>query len=268
MRLAYGYATLGDIDMAMAHWQRSAEIVADEVSPAKIHKLRALILLGNKGGIPMQQVLDALGPLDPGSTDRMEIEANLAIIRGEARDWLASHSRYLTECLDVEIDEAYADKWRECGVWLDGLLLAAGEEVRARAAARNRLEWLSKFVEFWGRPKYFPRHPVILGDEDKALEAIETRLAHDRGNPYMFRLYLDDDLRFTLYHDPVLGAIRDHPRFGAVVAEVEADLAQQFGNVREMERSGELPTIEKLRAELGREGESSTDQPGELAVAF
>ena len=34
------------------------------------------------------------------------------------------------------------------------------------------------------------------------------------------------------------------------VAEVEADLAQQLENVREMERKGELPTLEELRAKL------------------
>jgi hypothetical protein len=34
------------------------------------------------------------------------------------------------------------------------------------------------------------------------------------------------------------------------VAEVEANLAQQLENVREMERKDELPTPEELRAEL------------------
>lgn len=34
------------------------------------------------------------------------------------------------------------------------------------------------------------------------------------------------------------------------VAEVEADLAQQLENVREMVRKDELPTLEELRAEL------------------
>jgi len=34
------------------------------------------------------------------------------------------------------------------------------------------------------------------------------------------------------------------------VAEVEADLAQQLENVGKMERKGELPALEELRAEL------------------
>jgi tetratricopeptide (TPR) repeat protein len=249
--IAYGYATLGDIDMAMAYWERARRILADDVSPDKHHILRALILLGNKDGIPMQQVLDALKPIDVGSTDRMEIEANLAIIRGEARGWLDSHAEYFSGCLDAQIDEAYADKWRECGVWLDALLLSAGEEERARAAVKKRREYDSIWLEFLGGPFPFPREAVILGEEEKALREFERKLAHYRGNPHMFRLYLDEDLRFMLYHDPVLAPIRDHPRFQAVVAEVEADLAQQLEDVREMERKGELPTLEKLKAELG-----------------
>jgi len=42
---------------------------------------------------------------------------------------------------------------------------------------------------------------------------------------------------------------RDHPRFRAPVAEVEAGLAQQLENVRALERNGELPTLEPLQAE-------------------
>jgi hypothetical protein len=126
----------------------------------------------------------------------MKIEANLAIIRGEARDWLDRHAEYLSECLHAEIDEAYADKWRECGVWLDALLLAAGEETRVRAAARKRMEWDSIWLEYSGGPVPYPRESAILGEEVRALEEIEQKLANYRGNPHMFRLYFDEDLRF------------------------------------------------------------------------
>jgi TolB-like protein len=253
MSIAYGYATLGDIDMAMAYWQRAERIFADDVSPDKHHVLRALILLSGKVGIPMQQVLDALKPLDVGSTDRMEIEASLAIIRGEARDWLASHTEYLSDCLESEIDEAYADNWRDCGVWLDGLLLAAGEVERARAAAKKRMELDSIWWEFTGGPIPWPHESTILGEEDEALEILEKYLTNFRGNPHTFRLYLFEDLRFMLYHDPILEPLRDDARFRAVVVKVEADLAEQLDNVRELERKGELPTLEALRAEFSTE---------------
>ncbi len=69
-----------------------------------------------------------------------------------------------------------------------------------------------------------------------------------RGNPFHNNPGIL--MRYFLYHDPALDAIRDDPRFQALVAEVEADLAEQLENVREMERNGELPTLEELRVEL------------------
>ena len=254
MQTAYAYATLGDIDMAMAYWERANQIVADDVSPVQLQILRALILLSDKDRMPTQQVFDVLEAVDVGSTHRMEIEANLAIINGDAKEWLDSHAEHLSECLNAPIDEAYPNKWPECNMWLDGVLQAAGDEARARAAAEKRLPWFQRWME-WGGEQVSgdPRDFVILGKEDQALDDFELRLADYRGNPYMNRLFLDESLRFMLYHDPLLSPIRDHPRFQAVVAEVEADLAQQLENVREMERRGEIPTLEELQAEIASE---------------
>jgi hypothetical protein len=58
-------------------------------------------------------------------------------------------------------------------------------------------------------------------------------------------------IRFFLYRNILLDAIRDHPRFQAMVAVVESDMAQQLENVREMEKKGELPTLKELRRQLG-----------------
>ena len=76
-------------------------------------------------------------------------------------------------------------------------------------------------------------------DNDGDFDLAHTR----RNNPNLL-------LRFIIYHDTTLDPIRDHPRFQALVSEVEADLAQQLENVREMERKGELPTLEEVRAGL------------------
>ena len=62
--------------------------------------------------------------------------------------------------------------------------------------------------------------------------------------------YISSGLRFTLYRNIFLDDIRDHPRFQAMVAVVESDMAEQLENVREMERRGELPTLEELSAGL------------------
>jgi hypothetical protein len=55
--------------------------------------------------------------------------------------------------------------------------------------------------------------------------------------------------RFHLLHNPNLESIRSTPEFAAVIAEIEADMAEQLARVREMQRSGELTAIPELAAE-------------------
>ena len=86
----------------------------------------------------------------------------------------------------------------------------------------------------------------MLGRHEEALDLLETLVAeHWRGSWLPFF-----NLSYILYYDISFDAIRDHPRFQAMVELIEADLAEQLENVREMERRGELPTLEQLRAEL------------------
>jgi hypothetical protein len=46
--------------------------------------------------------------------------------------------------------------------------------------------------------------------------------------------------------DPCLESLHDEPEFAAIVAEIEADMAEQLARVREMERSGELEPIPEI----------------------
>ena len=82
------------------------------------------------------------------------------------------------------------------------------------------------------------------GRADEALGVLENLVASGwRGAPNVL-------LRFTLYFDVALEAIRDDERFQAIVATIEADMAQQLENVREMQRRGELPTLEELKVAI------------------
>jgi hypothetical protein len=66
------------------------------------------------------------------------------------------------------------------------------------------------------------------------------------------RLAIDEGWRvhwwYYLKHDPNLESLHDEPEFQAMVAEIEADMAEQLARVREMERNGELEPIPELSA--------------------
>ncbi len=49
-------------------------------------------------------------------------------------------------------------------------------------------------------------------------------------------------------HRPNLESLHDEPEFQAMVAEIEADMANQLARVREMERNGELEPIPEVSA--------------------
>ncbi len=47
-----------------------------------------------------------------------------------------------------------------------------------------------------------------------------------------------------------LESLHDEPEFQAMVAEIEADMAEQLARVREMEKNGELAAIPRSEANL------------------
>ena len=49
--------------------------------------------------------------------------------------------------------------------------------------------------------------------------------------------------------DPVFEPLWELPEFQSLMAEVEAEMAAQLANLREMERNGELTAIPELAAE-------------------
>jgi TolB-like protein len=233
--LSRAYATLGDLDMAMAYLERAAQMYAAEPYPGHFAYQQATFLLGSK---------DNLQP---------EAEGQLAIITGNAAEWLASREDDLSPCLTAEIDRSYVDRI-ECEVWLDRVLQLTNNERRALTAVKERIiamrvwlaaDWPYKEDLYRAYAMYY----AVLGKKDEALDFFEKLVRSGwRGDPEYSNPNLL--LRFIIYHDTTLDPIRDHPRFQALVSEVEADLAQQLENVREMERKGELPTLEELRAGL------------------
>jgi tetratricopeptide (TPR) repeat protein len=80
---------------------------------------------------------------------------------------------------------------------------------------------------------------ALRGDTQKALSAL--RKAIDEGWRALWWYYLK--------FDPTLESLHDEPEYQAMIAEIEADMAEQLARVREMERNGELEPIPELAAE-------------------
>ncbi len=80
---------------------------------------------------------------------------------------------------------------------------------------------------------------ALQGDKQKALAAL--RQAIDEGWRSLWWYYLK--------YDPTLESLHDEPEYQAMVAEIEADMAEQLARVREMERNGELEPIPELAAD-------------------
>jgi hypothetical protein len=80
---------------------------------------------------------------------------------------------------------------------------------------------------------------ALRGEKERALAALREHAA--AGMRYMWR--------WQLLYNRNLESIRDTPEFAAIVAEIEADMAEQLARVREMQRSGELTAIPELAVE-------------------
>ena len=84
----------------------------------------------------------------------------------------------------------------------------------------------------------------LMGRKEEALSLLEDSVREGwRGG-----VGRHHDWRLFAYYLVEVDAIRDHPRFRAAIATIEADLAQQLENVRAMQQRGEVPTLEDVRA--------------------
>ena len=159
--------------------------------------------------------------------------------RGRYAEARALYEEAYPELLNQDDPKVVGRNWR-AATDLALVLSKTGEQERA-----NRLLERS-FRHIQSMPRRSPPYVVrdvkiyaLQGEKQKALSAL--RQAIDEG--WRFRWW------YFLKYDPNLESLHDEPEFQAMVAEIEADMAEQLERVREMEKNGELEPIPELAAE-------------------
>ncbi len=79
---------------------------------------------------------------------------------------------------------------------------------------------------------------ALQGDKQKALSALQRAIDEGWRNSWWY----------YLKYDPILESLHDEPKYQAMVAEIEADMAAQLARVREMERNGEFAVLPRGQA--------------------
>jgi len=163
---------------------------------------------------------------------------------GRPADALARVETIRPKCLAAK---SIPDEYISCPIELIRIYQDLGEHTAAEnlgdAIVQREKLWSDGYPANSARLDY-ARALAGAGRADEALDVLENLVASGwRGEPNIL-------LRFTLNFDVAFDAIRDDERFQAIVATIEADMAQQLENVREMQRRGELPTLEELQVEI------------------
>jgi hypothetical protein len=173
----------------------------------------------------------------------MRLGVFVDLVTGRPEDALARMEAFLRECVgatDIPV------KWMNCPPHLVRVYQELGDQ-KAEQALSDAIVRRGKFLGDEYPVVWFQLHYAgalaTAGRTDAALDVLENLVSSGwRGH------HSNRHLGFLLCCDVSFDAIRDHERFRAIAATIEADMAQQLENVREMERRGEVPTLEEVIA--------------------
>jgi len=116
------------------------------------------------------------------------------------------------------------------------ILVGMGENARAQRLLNNCLEVAktASIRQFFLNANFRLVYTyTLLGDVPNALLALRASI--DEGNRTGW--WID------LLHSPIIASLRNEPQFQEMVEEIRADMATQLANVREMQRTGEIPPL-------------------------
>jgi TolB-like protein/Flp pilus assembly protein TadD len=122
------------------------------------------------------------------------------------------------------------------GIYRAAILSGMGDDARAERLLNNCLEVAQN--ESFHSGYLFMNIPLVQihalsGDMPNALRALRESIDDGRRPGW----WID------LLHSPITASLRNEPEFQEMVEELRADMAAQLENVREMQRTGEMPPL-------------------------
>jgi TolB-like protein len=234
------YAALGDYEMARAYF-RLLRIKAENTGLDALFGEAMSLLYENRKDDAVSMLEEAL-PLN-WSVYHLWVLASVEVPAGQADKVLMRFREHLPECFD---DPRSVNFLKDCPgpIFLRVLQAAGLEQAAQEVAAAFTAEFESARPLEAEAGITRARYHAMGGQHEEALSELEIWI--EKGHRGSWDL--GSDWRFFAYYDITFDSIRDHPRFRAAIAVIEADMAQQLENVREMQRRGEVPTLEEVKA--------------------
>lgn len=249
MSIGLAYSALGDPDMALAYFDLANALTAPDNKPAQkrllVEQAVVRLVAGKNDADEVAEMLPLLSGFEGGNKVGLGLGVFVDLTTGRPADALSRMETYTPECIGAKEIPA---NWLNCPNELVRVYQELGDHKAAQALSdaimRRRQLVVDEYPVVWGLFGY-AGSLATAGRTDAALDVLENLVSSGwRGDRY------NKHLGFVLCCDVGFDAIRDHERFRAIVATIEADMAQQLENVREMQRRGELPTLEELQVEI------------------
>ncbi|HEY5656928.1 MAG TPA: tetratricopeptide repeat protein, partial [Myxococcota bacterium] len=223
------YLHLGAIEQSKRWIQRSIEIKPD--SPFANLRMSEIALGDGDEAGALEHARRALAA-EPDWSLALARLRDLELRAGNPERARALYERANPELLDASDPKVERRNYKQA-IDLAFVLLEMGERERAQRLlerARRQIQQVPRLGLPWGFGIADVRIYAMQGDVQRALASL--RQAVDEG--------WRTDWRYELALDPSLASLHDEPEFKAIVAELEADMAEQRARVEEMERRGEL----------------------------
>jgi tetratricopeptide (TPR) repeat protein len=253
--IGHAYSALGDPDIALAYFDLAKAITPSDNERRQkallVEQAYVRLISGEYDVYQLAEQPSVMNALKSAGRIGVFLGVLLDLATERPADALARLEAAWPECVGaVEIPDTH---WG-CPNEFIRVYQELGDHEAAQVLIDADVHRFQFFGSHWpDRYNYFSYAGKFAtgGRTDLALDLLEKIVwsgwRGDFGNKH---------LRYYLCCDVAFDAIRDHERFRAIVATIEADMAQQLENVREMQRRGEVPTLEEVKALIAAARES------------